>query len=85
MLHSAVAVFTAQMPVQLHDFRVAMSKPLQQLGILGTVAVRLGAEIMPQAVNGAIREAGLAAWRWKFVFERVDHATLESLEDSTVT
>ncbi len=80
-----MAVFTAQMPVNLHDFRVAMSKPFQQLGIFGTVAVCLGAEKIPQAVNGSISEAGLAVWCWELIFERFDDTTLESLQDSTIT
>ena len=61
MLHSAVAVFTTQMPVQFHHLRVAVTKPLQQFGILGPVTIRLTTEKMPKPVDGSVNKASLDA------------------------
>lgn len=65
LLHSTVAVFTAKMPIKLHDFRVAVSELLQQLGIHGAVTIRLGAEVVSKSMNGPGTKASFAVRCWK--------------------
>ncbi len=79
-----MAVFTAQMAIQLHDLRIAMAEPLQQLSVFCTIAVGFRAEEMSQAVNRPVGESDFALRCRKLVLESFDHVALKRLQDSTV-